>query len=58
MSLVYNLDFITDKSKKSSIKKALSILERAYYKNMEEYSFFLDPYEQYILESISRKNNR
>lgn len=57
MSLVYNLDFITDKSKKSSIKKALSILERAYYKNMEEYSFFLDPYEQYILESISRKNN-
>ena len=57
MSLVYNLDFITDKSKKSSIKKALSILERSYYKKLEESSFFLDPFEQEVLESIARSNN-
>lgn len=57
MNLVYNLDFITDKSKKSSIKKAIAILERAYYKNMEENSFFLDPYEQDVLGSIARNNN-
>ena len=56
MSLDYNLDFINDKSKKSSIKKAIAILERAYYKNMEEYSFFLDPFEQEVIESIANKN--
>lgn len=57
MSLDYNIDFISDKAKKSSIKKALSILERAYYKNTEETSFFLDPFEQEIVASIARKNN-
>ena len=57
MSLEYNLDFISDKSKKSSIKKALSILERAYYKNIEQSSFFLDPFEQAVIESIAQKNN-
>lgn len=56
MSLEYNLDFINDKSKKSSIKKAISILERSYYKNIEEYSFFLDPFEQEVIESIANKN--
>ena len=57
MSLVYNLDFINDKSKKSNIKKAISILERAYYSHLETSSFFLDPYEQDVIESIARKNN-
>lgn len=57
MALVYNLDFISDKSKKSSIKKALSILERSFYKSLEESSFFLDPFEQDVLESIARTNN-
>ena len=56
MSLEYNLDFINDKSKKSSIKKAISILERSYYKNIEEYSFFLVPFEQEVIESIANKN--
>ncbi len=57
MSLDYNLDFITDKAKKSSIKKAVAILERAYFTNTEQVSFFLDPYEQEVIESIARKNN-
>ncbi|WP_363316078.1 YlmH/Sll1252 family protein [uncultured Anaerococcus sp.] len=57
MSLTYNLDFITDKNKKSSIKKAISILERSYYKGTEETSFFLDPFEQEVIESIANKNN-
>lgn len=56
MSLEFNLDFITDKAKKSNIKKALAILERSYYKNIEESSFFLDPYEQDIIRSIAIKN--
>lgn len=57
MTLQYNLDFINDKSKKSSIKKAVSILERAYYRHMEESSFFLDPFEQEVIESIANKND-
>ena len=57
MSLTYNLDFITDKSKKSSIKKAISILEMSYYKGTEEASFFLDPFEQKVIKSIAKKNN-
>lgn len=57
MSLEYNLDFINDKSKKSTIKKAISILERSYYTNLEESSFFLDPFEQEVIESIANKNN-
>lgn len=57
MSLDYNLDFINDKSKKSTIKKAISVLERAYYTNLEESSFFLDPFEQEVIESIANKNN-
>lgn len=56
MSLDFNLDFITDKSKKSTIKKALAILERSYYKNIEESSFFLDPFEQEVIKSIANKN--
>ena len=57
MSLDYNIDFISDKAKKSTIKKAIAILERAYYRNMEETSFFLDPFDQEVIESIARKNN-
>lgn len=56
MSLDFNLDFIQDKSKKSNIKKALAILERSYYRNMEESSFFLDPFEQDVIKSIALKN--
>lgn len=56
MTLIYNLDFINDKSKKSSIKKAISILERAYYQNIEQGSFFLDPFEQGVIKSIADKN--
>ena len=43
--------------RKSSIKKAVSILERAYYRHMEESSFFLDPFEQEVIESIANKND-
>lgn len=57
MSLEYNLSFIKDKSKKSSIKKAISILERAFYTKNEVSSFFLDPYEREVIASIAKKNN-
>ncbi len=57
MSLEYNLNFIKDKSKKSTIKKAISILERAFYSRSELSSFFLDPYEREVIESIAKKNN-
>ena len=57
MSLVYNLDFISDKAKKSNIKKAIAILEKAYYTHIETSSFFLDPFEQRVIESIARKNS-
>lgn len=57
MSLDYNLDFIIDKSKKSNIKKAISILERAYYSHQETSSFFLDPFEQRVISQISEKNS-
>lgn len=55
MSLEYNLNFIKDKSKKSTIKKAISILERAFYSRNELSSFFLDPYEMEVIESIAKK---
>ena len=57
MSLVYNLDHISDNKKKTNIKKAISILEKAYYKNIESVSFFLDPFEQKVISSIAKKNN-
>lgn len=57
MSLDYNLDFIIDKSKKSNIKKAISILEKAYYSHQETSSFFLDPFEQKVIDQIAKKNN-
>ena len=57
MKLEYNLNFISDKSKKSSIKKALTILERSYARNTEESSFFLDPFEQKVIANIAEKNN-
>lgn len=56
MKLEYNVDFIQDKNKKSSIKKAISVLERAFYNGQEEGSFFLDPYEQKIIKSIADYN--
>lgn len=56
MKLEYNMDFIQDKNKKSSIKKAISILERAFYNGKELASFFLDPYEQKVIKSIGDFN--
>lgn len=56
MKLEYNIDFIQDKNKKSSIKKAISILERAFYNGYELGSFFLDPYEQKVIKSIADYN--
>lgn len=56
MKLKYNIDFIQDKNKKSSIKKAISILERAFYNGQELGSFFLDPYEQEVIRSIADSN--
>lgn len=56
MKLEYNIDFIQDKNKKSSIKKAISILERAFYNGLELGSFFLDPYEQKVISSIADFN--
>lgn len=57
MALEYNLDFISDKSKKSNIKKAISSLEKAYYTSRETSSFFLDPFERSVIGDIARKNN-
>ena len=57
MALEYNLDYITDKQKKTNIRKALSILEKAFYKKIETQSFFLDPFEQKTLAEIAKKNS-
>lgn len=57
MALEYNLDHITDKQKKTNIRKALSILEKAFYKKIETQSFFLDPFEQKTLAEIAKKNS-
>ena len=57
MALLYNLDHIIDKQKKTNIRKALSILEKAFYKNIEVISFFLDPFEQKIISDIAKKNS-
>ena len=57
MALEYNLDHITDKQKKTNIRKALSILEKAFYKKIECQSFFLDPFEQKTLADIAKKNS-
>ena len=57
MALEYNLDHITDKQKKTNIRKALSILEKAFYKKIESQSFFLDPFEQKTLAEIAKKNS-
>lgn len=57
MALEYNLDHIKDKQKKTNIRKALSILEKAFYKKTETRSFFLDPFEQSVIEEIARKNS-
>ena len=57
MSLEYNINFITDKSKKSTIKKAISILEKAFFMGIEVSSFFLDPFDREIISSIAKKNN-
>lgn len=57
MALEYNLDHISDKGKKTNIRKALSILEKAFYKNIEVKSFFLDPYEQKVIAEIAKKNS-
>lgn len=56
MKLKYKIDFIQDKNKKTIIKKAISILERAFYSGEEKASFFLDPYEQDIIKSIADQN--
>lgn len=55
MALEYNLDHISDKQKKTNIRKALSILEKAFYKKIETQSFFLDPFEQKTLAEIAKK---
>lgn len=57
MALEYNLDHITDNQKKTNIRKALSILEKAFYKKIETQSFFLDPFEQKTLAEIAKKNS-
>lgn len=57
MRLEYNLDFIEDKSIKSNIKKAISILEKAFYSHREESSFFLNPFEIKVIDDIARTNN-
>lgn len=57
MALEYNLDHISDKQKKTNIRKALSILEKAFYKKIETQSFFLDPFEQKTLAEIAKKNS-
>ena len=57
MALEYNLDHIIDKQKKTNIRKALSILEKAFYKKIETISFFLDPFEQKTIAEIAKKNN-
>lgn len=57
MALEYNLDYIIDKQKKTNIRKALSILEKAFYKKIETQSFFLDPFEQKTLAQIANKNS-
>lgn len=56
MKLKYNLDFISDKAKKSNLKKAISILEGAFYNGKEVSSFFLDPFEQKAIEGIVKAN--
>jgi RNA-binding protein YlmH len=56
MKLEYNLDFINDKTTKSNLKKAISILERAFYNGKETSSFFLDPFEIDVIQSICDKN--
>ncbi len=57
MALEYNLDHISDKQKKTNIRKALSILEKAFYKRIETKSFFLDPFEQKTIAEIANKNS-
>ena len=57
MALEYNLDHISDKQKKTNIRKALSILEKAFYKKIETVSFFLDPFEQKTIGEIANKNS-
>lgn len=57
MALEYNLDHIIDKAKKTNIRKAISVLEKAFYKHIEVKSFFLDPYEQKIIKDIAKKNS-
>lgn len=57
MKLEYNIDFIEDKSVKSNIKKALSILEKSFYTHREFSSFFLNPFEIRVIKDIARVNN-
>ena len=57
MALIYNLDHILDKQKKTNIRKALAFLEKAYYSKVETTSFFLDPFEQKVIRDIAVKNN-
>lgn len=57
MALIYNLDHILDKQKKTNIRKALAFLEKAYYSKVETTSFFLDPFEQKVMRDIAGKNN-
>ncbi|MDO4593873.1 MAG: YlmH/Sll1252 family protein [Tissierellia bacterium] len=57
MTLEYNIDFIRDKNKKTNIKKAISLLEKAFYTKKFVYSFFLDPMEQKIISNIAKNND-
>lgn len=56
MRLEYNIDFIEDKSVKVNIKKAISILENSYFTNVENSSFFLNPFERKVIDDIARIN--
>lgn len=57
MKLEYNIDFVEDKSVKANIKKAISLLEKSFYKKKEVSSFFLNPFELSVLNDIAKINN-
>lgn len=56
MKLEYNIDFIEDKSVKTNIKSAISILEKSFYTNKESSSFFLNPFEIKVIDHIAKTN--
>lgn len=57
MTFNYNLDFINDKRQKSLIKKAVGLLQKKYYSNVDFIGWFLDPYQQNIITKIAADND-